>query len=160
MENQNITAIMALDLSAAFDTVDHKILSNVLEYNFGLEGTVLNWFNSYLDHRSCKVNIGEEYSSIRKLPFSIPQGSCAGAQLFNLYCSTLQEKVNPPLTLHGFADDHTVQNKFKPGEWSKEARCMCELEECAADLKVWMNENRLKMNNNKTEFILFGSKPQ
>ena len=37
---------------------------------------------------------------------------------------------------------------------------MCELEECAADLKVWMNENRLKMNNEKTEFILFGLKPQ
>ena len=60
MENQSITAIMALDLLAAFDTVNHKILSNALQCNFGLEGTVLNWFSSYLDHRSCKVNIGEE----------------------------------------------------------------------------------------------------
>ena len=136
MENQNVTAVMALDLLAAFDTADHEILPNVLESNFGLEGTVLNWFNSYLDHRSCKVNTGEKYSSIRELPFSVPQGSCAGAQLFNLYCSTIQEIVNPPLTLHGFADDHAVGNKFKPGEWSEEARCMCELEECAADLKV------------------------
>ena len=98
MENQNITAIMALDLSAAFDTVNHEILLNVLEKNFGLKGTVLNWFNSYLDWRSCKVNIGEEYSSTGKLPFSVPQGSCAGAQLFNLFCSTMQEVVNPPLT--------------------------------------------------------------
>ena len=72
----------------------------------------------------------------------------------------IQEIVNPPLTLHGFADDHTMGNKFKPGVSSEEARCMCELEECAADLKVWMNQNRLKMNNYKTEFILFGSKPQ
>ena len=72
----------------------------------------------------------------------------------------IQEIVNPPLTLHGFANNHTVGNRFKPGEWSQEARCMCELEECAADLKVWMNKNRLKMNNNKTEFILFGSKPK
>ena len=160
MKNQNITTIMALDLSATFDTVNHKILLNVLEKNFGLKGTVLNWFNSYLDWRSCKVNIGEEYSSTRNLPFSVPQGSCAGAQLFNLYCSTMQEVVNPPLTLHGFADEHIVGNKFKPGEWNEEERCMHELEECAADLKVWMNENRLKMNSDKTEFVLFRTRPQ
>ena len=102
----------------------------------------------------------EKSSSRRNLPFGVPQGSCAGAQLFNLYCSTIQEIVNQSLTLHGFADDHAVGNKFKPGDWSEEARCMCELEKCATDVKAWMNKNRLKMKNNKTEFILFGSKPQ
>ena len=61
MENQNVTAVMALDLLAAFDIVDHEILSSVLEHNFGLEDSVLNWFNSYLNLRSCKVNIGKEY---------------------------------------------------------------------------------------------------
>ena len=90
MENQNVTAVMALDLSGALDTVDHKILLSALEHNFRLEQTVLNWFSSYLNHRSCKVNIGKEYSSSRDLPFSIPQGSCAGAQLFNLYCSSIR----------------------------------------------------------------------
>ena len=108
LENQNVTAVMVLDFSVAFDTVDHKILSSVLEHNFGLEDTVRNWFNSYLNLRSCKVNIGKEYSSKQNLPFSVPQGSCAGAQLYNLYCSTIWEIVNPPLILHGFADDHTV----------------------------------------------------
>ena len=160
MENQNVTAVMALYLLAAFDTVNHKILLSVLEHNFGLEQTVLNWFSSYLNHRSCKVNIRKEYSSGPDLPFSIPQGSCAGAQLFNLYCSSIQDIVGPPLTPHGFADDHTVGNKFKPADCSDEARCMDELEKCATDLKIWMNENRLKMNNNKTKFIIFGSKPQ
>ena len=63
MENQNVTAVMALDLSAAFDTVNHKIVLSVLECNFGLEQMVLNWFSSYLNQRSCKVNIGREYSS-------------------------------------------------------------------------------------------------
>ena len=70
MENRNVTAVMTLDLSVAFDTADHKILSSVLEHYFGLEDTVLNWFNSYLNHRSCKVNIGKEYSSRRNLPLS------------------------------------------------------------------------------------------
>ena len=64
MESQHVTVVMALDLSAAFNTVGlHEILSNVLKHNFGLEDTVLNWFNSYLNPRSCKVNIGKEYSS-------------------------------------------------------------------------------------------------
>ena len=128
MENQNVPAVMALDLSAAFDTVDHEILSSVLEHNFGLDDTMLNWFNSYLNCRSCKVNIGKDYSSSWNLPFSIPQSSFAGAQLFNIYCSSIQDIVNPPLTLHGFADDHTVGNKFKPGDWSDEVRWMEELE--------------------------------
>ena len=80
-------------------------------------------------------------------------------------CSTCiavqyRDIVSPPPTLHGFADDHTVGNKFKPGDWGDEVRFMDELEKYATDLKVWMNENRLKMNNNKTNFILFGSKPQ
>ena len=57
MENQNVTTVMALDLLAAFDTVDHENLSSVLEHNFGLEDTGPNWFNSYLNLRSCKVNI-------------------------------------------------------------------------------------------------------
>ena len=153
MENQNVTAVMALDLLAAFDTVDYKILLSVLEHNFGLEQTVQNWFSSYLNHRSCKVNIRKEYSSSQDLPFSLPQGSCVGSQLFNLYCNSVQDIVGPPLTLHGFADDHTVGNKFKPGDCGDEVRCMDELEKCATDLKIWMNENRLKMN--KMEFNIF-----
>ena len=91
----------------------------------------------------------------QNLPFSIPQGSCAGTQLFNLYCSSIQDIVNPPLTLHGFVDDHTVGNKFKPGDWGDEVRCMEELEKCVTDLKVWRNENRLKMNNNKNRVHSF-----
>ena len=60
------------------------------------------------------MNIRKEYSSSQDLPFSIPQGSCVDAQLFNLYCSSIQDIVCLSLTLHGFADDHTVGNKFKP----------------------------------------------
>ena len=77
-----------------------------------------------------------------------------------MYCSSIQDIVGPSLTLHGFADDHTVGNRFKPGDYSDKVRCMDELDKCATDLKIWMTENRLKMNNNKTKFIIFGSKPQ
>ena len=62
MENQQVTAVMALDLSTAFDMVNHEILLKVLKHNCGLEDTILNWFDSYLHPRSCKVSIGKEYS--------------------------------------------------------------------------------------------------
>ena len=137
-----------------------RFLLSVLRHNFGLEDTVLNWFDSYLHPRKCKVSIGKEYSSKQNPPFSVPQGSCAGAQIFSLYCSIIQEVINPPLNLHRLVDGHTVENKFKPGHCDDEVRCMCELEKCAVDLKVWMDENQLNMNNDKSEFILFGSKPQ
>ena len=94
MENQKVTAVMAQDLSAAFDMVDHEILLRVVKHNFGLKDTVLNWFDLYPCPRSCKVNIEKEYLSEWNLPFNIPQGSCAGAHIFNLHCSTIQEVVN------------------------------------------------------------------
>ena len=143
-ENQQVTAGMALALSVAFNMVNHEILLNVLKHNFGLEDTVLNWFDSYLHARRCKVSIGKEYSLEQNLPFSVPQGSCIGAQIFFLYCSTIQEVINPPLNLHEFADDHTVESKFKPGHYDDEVRCMCELEKCVVDLKVWMDETDLR----------------
>ena len=141
MEKQQVTAVMALDLLAAFNMVDHEILSSVLKHNFGLEERILIWFDSYPDPRSCKVNIGREYSSEWNLPFSAPQGCYAGAKLFNLYCSTVQGVVNPPLNLHGFANDHIVKDKFKASHHEDGVRCIHELEKCAADLKVWMDKN-------------------
>ena len=155
MENQQVTADMALDLLAAFDTVNNEILLRVLKHNFGLENTVLNWFDSYLCPRSCKVSIGKEYSSEWNLPFSVPQESCAGAQIFNLYCSKIQEVVNLPLKLCGFADDHAVKDKFKAGHSEDEARCIHESEKCKVDLKVWMDKNQLKMNSDKNWVTFF-----
>ena len=56
MENQNVTVIVAIDLSAAFDTVDHQILTDVLNKRFNIEGAALaQWFSNYLSSRSCKV---------------------------------------------------------------------------------------------------------
>ena len=94
MEHQEISSMIACAISAAvFDAVDHLLLLDILSNKFGVGGTTLNWFDSYLCPRSLQVKIGKEFSSERDLPFSVPQGSFAGVQLFNLYCSTLQEVV-------------------------------------------------------------------
>ena len=166
MECQEISSMIACDLSTAFDTVDHLLLLDVLSNKFGVGGTALNWFDSYLHPRSLQVMIGKELSSERNLPFSVPQGSCTGAQLFNLYCSTLHEVVisleenEKPLSLYGFADDHTVCDQFKANDRSAELELITKLQQCASSLKSWMDLNRFQMNNVKTDFILYGSQPQ
>ena len=108
-ENKSITALVAIDLSAAFNTVDHTILLQVLNAKYGITGKALKWFDSYLRDRSFKVVIEDKYSKPHSLDVSVPQGSCAGASIFNLYCSTLHEIVPSDLTLSSFADDHSIR---------------------------------------------------
>ena len=78
MENKKATALMAIDLSTAFNTVDNSILIAVLRERFGITDTSLSWFESYLHPRYCKVNVGTNYSKDRELVCCVPQGSCAG----------------------------------------------------------------------------------
>ena len=167
MKCQEISSMSVHVISAlCSDTVDHLLLLDILSNKFRVEGTALNWFDSYLHPRSLQVMIGKEFSSETDLPFSVPQGSCAGTQLFNLYCSTLHEVVispdenKKPLSLYGFANDDTVHDQFKANDRSAELESITKLQECALNLKSWMDLNRLQMNNAKMEFILFGSQPQ
>ena len=159
-EKKSITALVAIDLSAAFDTVDHAILLQVLNAKFGITRQALKWFNSYLSDRSFKVVIGDKYSKPHSLTVSVPQGSCVGASIFNLYCSTLHEIIPKDLTLSRFADDHSVRRSFRADSSTDEAETNWTLEECMLNIKSWMDSMHLKMNPNKTEFIYFGSKPQ
>ena len=160
MEKQSITALVAMDLSAAFDTVDHEILLAILKTKFGIEGKALKWFDSYLHPRSYKVVIDGKYSREVNLDLSIPQGSCAGANIFNLYCSPLQEVVPPNLHINGFADDHSITDSFKANNRQQEFEVKHQQEQCMLNIKQWMDQTRLKMNPSKTEYIYFGDKYQ
>ena len=116
MENKLVTVLVCLDLSAAFDTVDHDILLEVLHTSFGVMGTALDWFESYLNNRYFKVSIGNTYSSLKKLNYSVPQESCGGPVLFNCYCALLKNIIPDNLNIGGFADDHTVNGSFTSGK--------------------------------------------
>ena len=86
-----VTAIVFLDLSAAFDTVCHETLLNILKHEFNIGGIVLEWIRSYLVPRKFKVAINNVYSEDRTLDFSIPQGSCNGPLFFNFYCNSIKK---------------------------------------------------------------------
>ena len=101
----------------------------------------------------------------KQLPFSVPQGSCAGPSLFLAYASTLQEVKSiaeyepgkPAISLNGFADDHSIKKEFHPAIDNQEIDCITDLECCMGEVQIWMDNNCLKLNNAKTELILFGS---
>ena len=159
MVNQQVTAIVAIDLSAIFDTVDHLILIDVLNKKFNIEGVALEWFSNYLSSRLCKVIVEDVHSTEKPLSFSVPQGSVAGPVLYNAYASTLREVVIPSIDLHGFANDHMIKDGFKPIS-EEECRVIHTLQKCTSDSKKWMDENWLCMNSAKTEFLLVGSRIQ
>ena len=156
MEKQHVTCLVALDLSAAFDTVDHPTLLSVLNHKFGIEDKALQWFDQYLRPSSFKVTINGSYSSEKDLSVSVPQGSCAGANIFNLYCSPLHEVIPTDLQLSGFANDHSVRKPFNASKREEELTTLTSMETCMLNIKNWMDEMRLKMNPTKTEFTYFG----
>ena len=77
-DNHLVSCVIFLDLSAAFDTVDHIILLDRLNYSFGFSNKVISWFASYLSNREQAVCVEESLSSFKPLTCGIPQGSSAG----------------------------------------------------------------------------------
>ena len=103
MESMNLTAVAFCDLSAAFDTVDHDLLLDVLKKEYGIAGEALEWYDSYLRPRDFQVCINNDFSDKQPLHFSVPQGSAQGANLFVAYCGSLSKVITHPLELFGFA---------------------------------------------------------
>ena len=149
-----------MDVSAAFDTVDHQILLDVLENRFGITQTALSWFKTYLQPRFCKVCINKSYSKPQDPAFSIPQGSCASPILYLVYASTMKDVIPPHICPHGYADDHGIKNKFDASNRMDETNTINSLVSTTDDIKNWMDTNHLKMNGAKTDFITFAARKQ
>ena len=101
------TALVLLDLLAAFDTIDHSILLGSLLDWFGVGGSALKWFSSYLTECYQSVKIGSTLSNLQKLLFGVPQGYVLGPLLFSLYRSPLSTLTgkHKGVNFHFYADD-------------------------------------------------------
>ena len=160
MDSQNVTLLVLLDLSAAFDTVSYSVLFSALEGQFGISGTVLKWFKSYLDGRRQKVLVENVCSEPNNLACGVPQGSCLGPVLFVMYISSLYDLISKHLPLvHGYADDHQLYISFRPDTKST-AESVTAMEDCVCDIRRWMLTNRLMINDGKTEVMLVGTPQQ
>ena len=160
LDNGKLTALILLDLSAAFDTVDHSVLLSRLQYYLGIHDCAYNWFQSYISNRPQKVCIGKEVSNVITLSYGVPQGSVLGPQLFTFYTLPIRDiilKYN--LSYHVYADDTQLYISFNSTQ-NCAANCLKSLETCIQDISDWMKNNILKMNEEKTEFIIFGSPQQ
>ena len=149
--------VVILDLSAAFNTVDHDILLSILNKQFGICGKALEWFNSYLQPRFFKVKIGKDYSQPQQLHFSVPQGLCSSANVFTCYCSLIDQIVPKDITLNGFANDHSLRKSFPAGNRTQEQQAKNRMKLTLSNIREWMDSMCLKLNSEKTEYIMFGS---
>ena len=159
LDNGDAVLMVFLDLSAAFDTLDHERLLKRLEEHVGLTGTVIDWMRSYLADRKQTVRINNRLSQSSDLSVGVPQGSVLGPLLFLCYMLPLKHVVQKHGILrHAYADDTQLYCPLSvknPSEMNGQIRKM---EQCLEEVKHWMNENKLKMNDAKTEVLVIARK--
>ena len=153
MDMGHVTRLVLLNLSAAFDTVDHHILIHRLQSLLGRRGPALQWFRSYLRGRSQQVTINGAISKKFGLECGVPQGPCLGPLLFAIYASKLFSVIKSQLlSAHSCTDDTQLYLSFRPLESSSEAEALDAIEKCIADARSWMINDKLMLNDDKTEF--------
>jgi hypothetical protein len=110
---------------------------------------------SYLSNRTQCISINSEKSDSKELPYGVPQGSVLGPLLFSAYLSELGQIVRGfNMNFHSYADDTQIYIAFRPDENNN---TIDHLELCISKIRTWMIENKLKLNDDKTEFMLITS---
>ena len=144
MNRQNVSLLVLLDLSAAFDTVDHTIRLRRLETSFGVTGDTLKWIASYLSARSQHVMSYGVLSDRFEMSFGVPQGSCLGSLLFSAYASKLFQVIKNHLpNVHAYADDTQLYMSFKPDSSMGETEARGAMERCIRAVKAWLIVDKL-----------------
>ena len=148
LDNKRGVLLFLLDLTAAFDTVDHTLLLACMR-SVGFIGVAHKWFESYLTSRTQTVCLGLTQSDPSELLQGVPQGSVLGPVLFTLYMEPIGQ-----IDFHLFADDSQLYVSFKIKDTNDEMAALARIQACVGELKAWMTYHRLQLNDDKTEVLV------
>ncbi|MCG8430166.1 MAG: hypothetical protein MJA29_03225, partial [Candidatus Omnitrophica bacterium] len=124
--------------------------------SFGIEGSALDWFASYLEDRRQAVVLSGNESECRKLQYGVPQGSVLGPKLYTMYTKPLGNLIRMHgLDYHMYADDTQLYIFFPRRNCTAQSQAVQRVEACLVDIHKWMSKNFLKQNGDKTEVMLF-----
>ena len=158
VDDRQAAVLIGLDLSAAFDTIDHSVLLKRLRSSFGVSGVALQWVESYLSLRSQYVMVGGERSCTKSLDVGVPQGSVLGPFLFSVYVSPIATVISSfGVQFHQYADDTQLYTAVRSGSDEESIR---RLEECSQAVRDWFLENGMLLNPDKSEVLLVGTRAQ
>ena len=152
MQDKNLVTLgVFIDLRKAFDTIHHLLLIKKLSH-YGIRGLASNWLSSYLLNRKQFVNYNGVNSDLQNVVYGVPQGSILGPKLFILYIDDICN-ISQVLKLIICADDTNI---FCTGESIAELCTSVSIE--LRKLHIWLSINKLSLNINKTNFMVFGKK--
>ena len=161
MGKGEVTLLVLLDLSAAFDTIDHNILLKRLMNRYKVQGQALEWFKSYLTQRSQAVCVNDTVSDKLRLRYGVPQGSKLGPILFNSYIAPVSEVAQRnQVSDEKYADDEQLILSFKPNFLEDQTNAVRKMERCISEIRDFLHKNMLCNNGDKTELLIIGTPQQ
>ena len=155
LDDKRGVVLVMLDLSAAFDTIDHDILLDRLRSRLGVEGVALRWIEEYHKGRTQATVIKGCSSDPLPLEFGAPQGSIVGPEDYKIYTLPVGDITRKhDITFHGYADDSSNYTAFSLNDKDDFVNALRKVQRCTSDIKAWMSQNKLKLNETKTEVLI------
>ena len=151
VDNHHHVILVLLDLSAAFDTLDHAILLQRFQERFGITGNALRWMTSYFHERQQCVVINGTRFDWKQVLWGAPQGSVFGPMAFSFYSAPVEDIImSHGLECMIYADDTQIYFSFNDLEMDT---AVSRIEKCVSDIRSWMITNQLMLNDSKTEIL-------